>query len=192
MADENLSVNDDGDAKVETILRDYLSSRLDGQLGRAAAHFHRHLGGHDTGTSPSPGAGPSTRRRHHYNAGGGWVIGIVGSALAASIAALWAGPSLRFYTPEPNGPGATSPNHVQVASNGAAPASRGTGLEMDELTLCSQTRDGGTVVLDGNTPARRLIRRELKQERWVDPKTGASLEIIEPRQDVMFIQLETY
>jgi hypothetical protein len=191
MTDPNSPI-DDGDAKVETVLRDYLSSRLDGQLGRAAAHFHRHLGGHHTGTGATPGAGPSTRRRHYYNAGGGWVIGIVGSALAASIAALWAGPSLRLYTPAPNGPGATSPDHLQVASTGDPVSSNGSDLEMDELTLCSQTRDGGTVVLDGRTPARRLIRRELKQERWVDPKTGASLEIIEPRQDVMFIQLETY
>jgi hypothetical protein len=191
MADENPSVEDDGDARVETILRDYLSTRLDGQLGRAAAHFHRHLGGHNTGTGGSPpGAGPSTRRRHHYNAGGGWVIGIVGSALAASIAALWAGPSLRLYTPTPGTPGA--PGATQVASHDAGAAGKGTDLEMDELTLLSQTRDGGTVVLDGRTPARRLIRRELKQERWVDPRTGASLEIIEPRQDVMFIQLETY
>ena len=63
---------------------------------------------------------------------------------------------------------------------------------MDEVTLCTQTRDGGTVLLDDHTPARRLIRRELKQARWVDPKTGESLEIIEPRQDVMFIQMETY
>src|SRR5215217_6507409 len=78
---ELISSDDNDDAKVETILRDYLSSRLDGQLGRAAAHFHRHLGGHDTGTS-SPDAGPSTRRRHYYKpGGGGWVIGIVGSAL---------------------------------------------------------------------------------------------------------------
>src|SRR3954470_24469153 len=144
MADP-ISSDDNDDAKVETILRDYLSSRLDGQLGRVAAHFHRHLGGYNTGTS-SPGAGPSTRRRHYYNpGGGGWVIGIVGSAVAASIGALWAGPAPRLYTPAPPGPVATSPSALQVAHNDAGADSNGTDLEMDELTLCSQTRDGGTV-----------------------------------------------
>ena len=45
---------------------------------------------------------------------------------------------------------------------------------------------------DERTAARRLIRKELKQTRWVDSKTGASLEKFEPRQDVMLIQLEKY
>ena len=182
MADPTLSDdNDDAGAKLDGLLRDYFASRLDGQLGRAAAHFHRHLGGGSTGTGA--GAPPRTRR-HHYNPGGGWVIGIVGSALAASIAALWAGPSLRLYTPRPD----PVPPAISVASNDTEPPP----LEMDELTLCSQTRDGGTVVLDGQTAARRVIRRELKQTRWTDPTTGASLEIIEPRQDIMLIQLQTY
>ena len=190
MADPNLS-DDADDAKLDALLRGYLSARLDGQLGRAAAHFHRHLGGDSTGTGAGPGTGP-TRRRHPNPGGGGWVIGIVGSALAASIAALWAGPSFRLYHPD-GAPGVTAP-HVEVAASAASAAGAApfAPLEMDELTLCSQTRDGGTVVFDGQTAARRLIRRELKQTRWSDPNTGASLEIIEPRQDVMFIQLETY
>ena len=185
MADPNLS-DDNDDAKLDLALRDYFSSRLDGQLGRAAAHFHRHLGGGSTGTGTGAGHGPSHRRRHP-NTGGGWVMGIVGSALAASIAALWAGPSFRLPAP-PDAPGA----RTQLATSTPNTASAGANLEIDEVTLCTQTRDGGTVLLDDRTPARRLIRRELKQARWVDPKTGESLEIIEPRQDVMFIQMETY
>jgi hypothetical protein len=115
-------------------------------------------------------------------------VGVVGGALAASIAALWAGPSLRFYTPA--GPGVNPPGTAINA--GAAQVAGGAGLQVEELTLCSQTSDGGTVLLDERTAARRLIRKELKQTRWLDPTTGASIEKIEPRQDIMLIQLDTY
>ena len=163
------------------MLRDYLATRLDGQLGRAAAHFHRYLPGAGTGSGVGPNGSP--RRRGPSFGGGGWVVGIVGGALAASIAALWAGPSLRTY------PAAPAPSSSSAA---AGPAASAMNLRMEEQTLCSQTSDGGTVLLDERTAARRLIRKELKQTRWVDSKTGASLEKFEPRQDVMLIQLEKY
>ena len=186
MADNNIPGSDDEDATLDAVLRDYLCSRLDGQLGRSAAHFHRHLrGAGGTGSGP---AGTPRRRSPGFGPGGGWVVGIVGGALAASIAALWAGPSLRFYTPR--GPAGNPPETaINVATNAAPGASD---LQMEELTLCSQTSDGGTVLLDERTAARRLIRRELKQTRWLDPRTGASIEKIEPRQDVMLIQLDTF
>jgi hypothetical protein len=191
MADNNIPGTDDEDATLDGVLRDYLSSRLDGQLGRSAAHFHRHLrGAGGTGSGP---AGTPRRRSSGFGPGGGWVVGIVGGALAASIAALWAGPSLRFYTP--NDPAGNPPGiAINVATNAGAQqgAAGASGLQMEELTLCSQTSDGGTVLLDERTAARRLIRRELKQTRWLDPRTGASIEKIEPRQDVMLIQLDTF
>ena len=179
MSDQRIPGTDDEDAKLDAVLREYFSSRLDGQLGRSAAHFHRHLRG------AGGASGASRPRGLGFSPGGGWVVGIVGSALAASIAALWAGPSLRLNTPPPP-PG-------QLAAGASAPeSSAGSDLQMEELTLCSQTRDGGTVVLDGQTAARRLIRRELRQTRWVNPRTGASLERFEPRQDIMLIKLDTY
>ena len=186
MSDNPIPGTDDEDATLDAVFRDYLSSRLDGQLGRSAAHFHRHLRGAGTGSGP----GGTRRRSPGFGPGGGWVVGIVGGALAASIAALWAGPSLRIYTPP--GPAANPPGMSVNTESAARPAKSGMDLRMEELTLCSQTRDGGTVVLDEGTAARRLIRKELKQTKWVDPKTGARFEKIEPRQDIMLIQLDTY
>jgi len=193
MPDNPIPGTSDDDATLDAVLRDYFSSRLDGQLGRSAAHFHRHLRG--AGAGSGTGLGRARPRRSPGFGGGGWVIGIVGGALAASIAALWAGPALRFYTP-PGGaisPGGTALN-TSAPPRGASPASHlpASHLQMEELTLCSQTRDGGTVLLDDRTAARRVIRKELKQTRWVNPETGASIERIEPRQDVMLIQLDTY
>ena len=186
MADNN-NPDTDEDAGVDAAFRDYFSSRLDGQLGRSAAHFHRHLRGAGTGSGPGGG---TRRRSPGFGPGGGWVVGIVGGALAASIAALWAGPSLRFYAPDRP---AADPAPTAINTAGPQQGSRaGSGLQVEELTLCSQTSDGGTVLLDERTAARRLIRKELKQTRWLDPSTGASIEKIEPRQDIMLIRLETY
>jgi hypothetical protein len=187
MAENNISGTDDEDATLDGVFRDYFSSRLDGQLGRSASHFHRHLLGAGAGSGP---AGSPRRRGPGFGPGGGWVVGIVGGALAASIAALWAGPSLRFYTPD--GPAGNPPGTAINAGVHDSPSGAGAGLQMEELTLCSQTRDGGTILLDDRTPARRLIRKELKQTRWLDPETGASIEKIEPRQDIMLIQLDTF
>src|SRR6266516_3558209 len=153
MADDSIPGTDDEDARLGVVLREYFSSRLDGQLGRSAAHFHRHLRGAGTGSGPGPGGG--TRRRGPAFGGGGWVVGIVGSALAASIAALWAGPSLRFYTPA--GPSGNPPGPPLNTSAAQANARSGMNLQMEELTLCSQTSDGGTVLLDERTAARRVI-----------------------------------
>src|SRR5687767_51326 len=111
MAENNIPGTDPEDAATDAALRDYLASRLDGQLGRSAAHFYAHL-------RPA-GAGPTPRRRgagFGHAPGGGWVVGIVGSAIAASIAALWAGPSLRTYTP----PGPAGGAVKSAASAGGA------------------------------------------------------------------------
>jgi hypothetical protein len=193
MADNNIPGTDEQDAALDAALREYFCSRLDGQLGRTAANFHRHLRSGGAGTGSGPAAGPR-RRSPGLGPGGGWVVGVVGGAQAASIAALWAGPSLRFYTPA--GPAGSPAGTAMITEAHERPADSrpgaGTGLQVEELTLCSQTSDGGTVLLDERTAARRLIRKELKQTRWLDPRTGASIEKIEPRQDIMLIQLETY
>ena len=155
--------------ELDALVREYLSAELDPQLGRAARRFSDHLRGHPAGGSPVP-FGP----RRGW---GGWVVGIFGGAVAASIAALWAGPAL--WPPAPN----TGAPIVPVADYQ---------FDLDDVTLCTQTRDGGTVLLDGRTPARRIFRNELRQSRWVDPRRDASFEKIEPRQDIMLIEMDTY
>jgi hypothetical protein len=164
---------------LDALLREHLAAELDPQLGRAARHFHHYLATHDgvaTHHSPAP-------RR----ALGGWVVGIVGGAMAASIAALWAGPALwQPHSPGSIG-GATPHAHATLA-----PAPADYHFDLDDVTLSTQTRDGGTVLLDGRTPARRIYRDELKQLRWVDPTHDASFEQIEPRRNIMLIEMDTY
>ena len=169
------------DGPLGAALNDYLSTRLDGQLGRAAAHFRRHLRG-PASAAGTPARGPGGRpgpHPAHYNRLGGWVVGVVGSAVAASIAALWAGPALgpALWPPKPE------QNLVPVAQYR---------FDLDEVTLNTQARDGGTVVLDNRRPARRIYRNEVRQSRWVDSEHDVSFETIEPRQDIMLIEMDTY
>jgi hypothetical protein len=155
--------------EVDTLVQDYLRSELNGQLGRSSARFRQHLAG--------PGAASILGPRRTT---GGWAVGIVGAAIAASFAALWAGPALRLAPTKPNTP------VVPVAQ------SQQYHLDLDDVTLSTQTRDGGTVLLDGHTPARAIYRNELKQSRWVDAKHDVSVETIEPRQTIMLIEMDTY
>ena len=165
--------------ELDAAVRGYLSAELDGQLGRAAAHFRDHLRGPGAGSTGTTGGGPPGRPGSPGGrAWGGWVVGIVGGAMAASIAALWAGPSLF-----PAGPASPSGPVVPVAQYR---------FDLDDVTLSTQTRDDGTVLLDGRTPARRIVRNELKQVRWVDPEHDVSFEKIEPRQTIMLIEMDTY
>jgi hypothetical protein len=83
--------------------------------------------------------------------------------------------------------GATHHTHVTLA-----PAPADYHFDLDDVTLSTQTRDGGTVLLDGRTPARRIYRDELKEVRWVDPTHDASFEQIEPRRNIMLIEMDTY
>ena len=159
---EDLNIPDS--SELDAMLREHLRAELDGQLGRSARRFRDHLRGN----------GLVPRR-----AWGGWVVGIVGGAMAASIAALWAGPAL--WPTRSSAPGLTQA--VPVADYR---------FDLDDVTLLSQTRDGGTLVLDGRTPVRRIVRSELRQVRWVDSRHDASVEQIVPHEDVMLIQMDTY
>jgi hypothetical protein len=166
------------DPELDAALRDHFRAELDGQLGRAAARFGHHLRGTgSTGSGGATGSPPPGGR-----ARGGWVVGIVGGAMAASIAGLWAGPALF-----PAGP---APRHAQHPVPVVPVAHYN--LDLDDVTLTTQTRDGGTVLLDGRTPARRIVRNELKQVRWVDAEQNVSFEKIEPRQTIMLIEMDTY
>ena len=164
--------------ELDAALRDFFHAELDPQLGRAAARFAHHLRGPGSTGSASHGTGPNSSSPGRGRAWGGWVVGIVGGAMAASIAGLWAGPSL-FPAGHKSHPAPVVP----VAHYN---------LDLDDVTLSTQTRDGGTVLLDGGTPARRIYRNELKQVRWVDSAQNVSFEKIEPRQTIMLIEMDTY
>ena len=90
---------DNLDPVQEQVLGEYLASQLDGHLGRAELAFWKQIA-HE---QPAP-----PYRFRLNNRLGGWMLSTVGVALAASLGALWAGPSLLQVAPAR--PSAVSPS----------------------------------------------------------------------------------
>src|SRR5207249_4302890 len=101
------------------LMRRHLSADLDRQAGRAEAAFLRHVGG-AAGTGdpvaaapPAPPPGPrlSPAAPRRFMKFGPWMMTWAGTALAACLAALWAGPAL--FPARPAGPpaGGIRPSH---------------------------------------------------------------------------------
>jgi hypothetical protein len=166
---EPIEYNDPQDA----LVREYLSATLDGQAGRAEARFRQFLAEQE----PVPVRNHLFRGPHRFR---GWTFGLVGAALAASLAALWAGPSLRPITPP--GPGAAAPPIV------ATPVSEPLLVEQD---VQSQTFDDGTFMADDQTPVRVLRRRDFQRTRWFDQNRKLQGEQIVPQEHVVYVQMRT-
>ena len=52
--------------------------------------------------------------------------------------------------------------------------------------------DEGTVLLDDNTPARRVRRQVLQQVQWYDPASNAEVEITVPGEEVVLVGMPSY
>ena len=148
------------DDALDAMLARHVSSELSGQTGRSVGAFR----GHVVRERTQPTAPPSRFRR------GPWTLGLVGGALAASIAIIAAGPNL-WRT--------------------AGPVDRPPVLRMDQ-TVSSELYDGGTFVSDDGTPMRRIRRVNQHQIRDVNESTGEEVEQIVPSEDLMLYQLRTY
>ena len=189
--------NDDG---LDATLRTYLSAELDGQLGRAGQAFQEHLAlAHPTTRQRSAG----TRSTRSTRAGL-WLIGAMGTAVAASVAAtMWAVP----VTTRPGGndsvvaaiPKAKEPVEVDRAPGNETPrdavatsVSTAANWEQVQQVVSSQTVDRGLVLLDDNTPARLVRRVSLEQTEWVDEQRGVRMQAFVPRQEAQLISLDTY
>lgn len=163
------------DDPIGHLLREHMSAQLDGQIGRASAHFRRQIEG-----EPVNGATrtATTRRAAH-----GWALGLVGGAVAASMTLLFAGPALWPARPalRPGGGGETG--STQADPSDAPPA---------YTQVVSRTIDEGTYLVDDHLPVRRLRRQRLEQTTWYDPAHDARMEVTIPREDVMLVELVTY
>lgn len=158
------------DDNLDRLLRDYLSAQLDPQVGRASAHFRQHLGRAQAARTDSP----RRRRRTAF----GWAVGIVGGALAASVAVMAAAPAFwRHGGLSPDGEGGTTkpvPEPVMYTQ------------------VVGETIDEGTFLVDGKLPVRKLRRELVEQATWYDAEAGARVQVTVPRQDVTFVEMAIY
>lgn len=188
MADDQMA--NDHDQQLARALGEYLASELDGHVGRSEQHF-AHL---------PPGAGVPVRRRRARLAR----VALGTAAVAASIL-LW----VVLVRPEPAA--GTRKDHqpppavVQVdkppKSAEAPPAPKQMRIELAAATarpvLVEQlvrwrTLDEGMVFLDERTPVRKLRRQWLARVAWFDAERGARLEMIVPREEVVFVGINTH
>ncbi|HET6247850.1 MAG TPA: hypothetical protein VFE47_09140 [Tepidisphaeraceae bacterium] len=158
----------------QAIVQDYLSATLDAQCGRAEARFRQFLAEQKAPPAVKPNAFPLTHRFR------GWTLGIAGAALAASLAALWAGPSLKPVAPVTPNPGTPAIN-VMPVNNGFV-----------QQDVQSQTFDDGTFLTDGDTPVRVLRRRDVHRTRWFDQNDKMQGEEVVPQDHVVYVPMKTY
>lgn len=157
----------------DLVVREYLSAELDGQVGKAEARFRQMLSQQQP---PAPVHRNRFRFPHRFE---GWTMGLIGTALAASLAALWAGPSLRQVTPEHHD--VTAPIHTTPVN--------GVLVEQD---VQSQTFDDGTFMADDNTAVRVVRRRDLQRTRWFDQDKNLQGEEVVPQDHVVYVHVKTY
>ncbi len=60
---------------------------------------------------------------------------------------------------------------------------------MDQVEL-SREVDGGTRVLDDQTPVRIVREQQLKQMQWFDPNEKATYSVTEPVEKVGYVRLQ--
>jgi hypothetical protein len=211
---------DMNDAYLDTLLREHLTGELNGQLGRPMAAFFAHAARveptgvtHEEGNALRlpQGSGRQSLSRfgrlNRFNRFDGWFLGLAGAALAASLAAFWAAPAaFRAHAPVlPIRAGQPAPTPLppeMAMTNTTTPDGTATN---DLASLSSQpplmqwvqsrTLDEGTVVLDDPNhavPARKLRHQELEHTQWYDPSRRAQVEMTVPRENIKFVEMDTY
>jgi hypothetical protein len=187
-------MRDPFDDELDPLLRNYLSSRLDPQLGRAAERFASQLG-----SPPSPRTKtPRTGR----------LLAAAAASAAAIAGAVWCGFEVGRQPPQPREE--TQSNHGVTSADGSPdkphesepPQIASTSPEETEPAENShakpllvgqqfqwRTIDEGIVYLDPYTPVRKLRRQRLERVEWYDAARGARVQMIMPREEVQFVSL---
>jgi hypothetical protein len=153
------------DEELGLLMGEHFRSKLDGRLGSAQGAFEEHI----------------ARRRAMV-----FRLMAAGSALAACLAvALIIVVSVRGKLPTPS-------HSNQIPESQPTPAIAFTpDVSMERLISC-QNIDEGTVVLDDNTPARRVRRRMIERVILHDGDDQTTVELTTPREEVFYVPLNPY
>ena len=155
--------------RLDELLGGHFACELDGQRGRAERHF-LHVASH---------ASPSRRQTAWWAAWGSI------AAAAACAAVVWTMPGL--WQRGPIAP------VVERDGDAVSPIAA---IEDDlvELrrTLVWQTLDEGMLVVDDDTPLRKVRLQSLERVQWYDRKNQALVEATVPKEEVIFVGMQTY
>jgi hypothetical protein len=172
----DLKHDNSAEAPHEGLVREYLATELEPQAGRAEAKFRQMLAQRGSAVSQTARRGWGFPNRFT-----GWSLGLVGTALAASLGALWAGPSLRQAAPTTPGTNVPMVQRPQVINP----------IYVEQRTD-SQMFDDGTFMTPDNTPIRVLHRRDMERTRWFDKDQKLTGEQVVPEDHVVYVKLKTY
>jgi hypothetical protein len=158
--------------KVEQLVSEHLQRTLESQRGRAVAAFRAQMkaGGVAPGVIGFDEARRASVRMLRIWAG-------AASALAACLAIV----VTMQYVRQPEISGSGRPATVQQAS---APM-------MDQVEL-SREVDGGTRMLQDDTPVQVVREQTLRQTQWFDPNEKATYSVTEPIEKVGYVRIQPY
>jgi hypothetical protein len=181
----------ENDEELDAMLTQHLKSRLDPQLGRARLAFQTHV---------LATAAPARRVRATDVRPRVWMIGVVGTALAASMAALWAVPNMFPVKATPTNLTVNSPVDAPVKREiVATPVAHGEKAEVPvrmwepvgSVVNCV-SENQGVVLIGDNTPARVVREVSTESVQYVCPQQNVRVEIVVPRETTKLIPLETH
>jgi len=188
------------DDELDAKIRKELHRELDGQLGRAALHFRQNL--------EAQAHRPAVLRLRLR-----WIATVSAVAAAACLVLVVGRYAGRNHLPVPRdrqtaSPAATAP---PATVNLAVDKDAASGTEAEEpiaradaadtlalanvaqpllvaRALRTRTLDEGTLLLDGRA-VRKIRRQWFERVEWFDPRYGARLQKIVPREQVVFLPL---
>ncbi len=161
--------------KVDLLVSAHLQKTLDSQRGRAVAAFREHLKSAAQNADDNPLSFEAEAHRRSMRMLRIWAG--AASVLAACLALVV---TLQFVQ-HPDTSIALRPN----PGLNVTPAS----VVMDQVEL-SREVDGGTSVLDDQTPVRIVREQQLKQMQWFDPTEKATYSVTEPVEKVGYVRLQ--
>ncbi len=197
-------MNERDDAQLESLLREHLAGKLDGQLGRAAERFTRAVGDQHAIAQVHPHMrlvdAPLPAALAHRRAGWrtfAWSMGLAGAAVAAGIAVVMiVAPMATNNGSNRSGgnasvaikdPRSGSDTMIPDSGDTLPPSPQPVALQDVEHALSWDTVDQGTVYLGGELPLRSVVRRASETVRWYDPQRKAHVEMTVPRDQVMLV-----
>jgi hypothetical protein len=163
--------------KVDQAVSAQLARALDGQRGRALSTFRAQARSVRVESHSFESAQAMRTLK--------WWAGAA-SALAACLALVV---TLQFMST--SGIHSHSPALAQSGAAGDAQVMDVSAPAMDQIEL-SRDVDGGTAVLDDQTPVRVVREQTLRQTQWFDPREKATYSVTQPVERVNYVPLQPY
>ena len=161
-------IHRDEDRQLEDVLARHVACELDGQLGRAERQFLAFASRENA----------SDRRATWWTM---WGAAAAAAACGALVWILLAARQQGTASPSPD-----RPAHASAVENDDA--------KLVELrrTVLWQTLDEGTLVVEDDVPLRKVRLQSLERVQWYDPGSQSLIEATVPKEEVIFVGLQTY